>query len=447
MKDLYMQAIAFNKATAAKEFCKNSSIFAVQNAFWSVEYFDIYKSLLVDDLHQLGGAYKYLLQCTEIIMQEKGSVKLVNNRATAIPAFTGFRKFKAAYLPSGLKNPTYSELRAHMKILLPCIHDLVPLQAALCLRHFIDFYFIGTAKEHDYRSLKQMEFPLKMYNKYSPIFEQYSPSNMKFSKNHCLSKYIHDIESHGIVSAYTTNHSELQHKGDAKKPALRTNFHKSEFATQVSKFIVRRDLLYDQYPTPIRGLPVDDSHQLAKQHDFELSSPRHNGSPVALDKFERMNGPVFSHFYELVRHFLYKKTVDGNTRNPTGSSMPEPDTKSGYFYEELALIEYEDGKEICREIIRPVATFRGEEQRYYVKLKNGYYPQVLSLLKITYKNHEHHLFYGQKFNPAAEEHASGLEVTYAAETASEKISTLPSRLNPSQPLVTQLTQLYPSPPS
>ncbi|KAI8142010.1 hypothetical protein BJV82DRAFT_579932 [Fennellomyces sp. T-0311] len=81
MKDLYMQAIAFNKATAAKEFCKNNSIFAVQNAFWSVEYFDIYKSLL----------------------------------SRSDSCITGLRKFKSAYLPSVLKNPTYSELRAHMK--------------------------------------------------------------------------------------------------------------------------------------------------------------------------------------------------------------------------------------------------------------------------------------------------------------------------------------------
>ena len=103
-----------------------------------------------------------------------------------------------------------------------------------------------------------MKIALALYKKYSPVFEKYSPasvsgdllinyqnllhiflkSKMKFLKNHCLSKYVRDIESRGVVRGYTTNHSELQHKRDAKRPAMRTNFHKSDFASQViSKFI------------------------------------------------------------------------------------------------------------------------------------------------------------------------------------------------------------------
>lgn len=35
------------------------------NAFWKVPLFNIYASLTVDDLHQLGGVYKHLLQCLE----------------------------------------------------------------------------------------------------------------------------------------------------------------------------------------------------------------------------------------------------------------------------------------------------------------------------------------------------------------------------------------------
>ncbi|KAI8137267.1 hypothetical protein BJV82DRAFT_674941 [Fennellomyces sp. T-0311] len=255
MEGLYNNATSSLMTLAAtRKFCKEKSIFPIKHAFWSVRHFDIYAAIVADDLHQLGGLYKYLLQCIEKIIRATGNGKLVSDRAAAMPPFTGLRQFKAGFLPSSLKNTTYGELRAHMKIVMSCIHDQIPLQASLCLRHFIDFYMLATAKEHSYKSLEQMKESLQLYNKYSPIFEKYSP---------------------------------------------------------VSKVIVRREQMYDEYPQPLvppRDL-VADSYQLQKPQEYELKYPRYNGALVSFQDFIHSNGELVSSIYDLVRTFTVKKTI------------------------------------------------------------------------------------------------------------------------------------------
>ncbi|KAI9309916.1 hypothetical protein BX666DRAFT_1819738, partial [Dichotomocladium elegans] len=94
----------------------------------------------------------------------------------------------------------------------------VPLQVAVCIRHFIDFFFQATAKEHSESTLTDMEESLRLYHKYSRIFERWSKviSKMRFPKNHMLSKYCGDIRRYGVVAGYSTSSSERQHRYDAK---------------------------------------------------------------------------------------------------------------------------------------------------------------------------------------------------------------------------------------
>lgn len=54
------------------------------------------------------------------------------------------------------------------------VHDVIPLQMALTFRHFIDFYWQATAKEHSESTLKDMDQSLMNYSKYSAIMEKYS---------------------------------------------------------------------------------------------------------------------------------------------------------------------------------------------------------------------------------------------------------------------------------
>ncbi|KAI8137662.1 hypothetical protein BJV82DRAFT_674458 [Fennellomyces sp. T-0311] len=333
-----------------------------------------------------------------------------------IPDFTDLRKFTSGFLLSTLKNPTYGELRAHMKILLPCVHDQIPLQASLCLRHFIDFYYLATAKEHDYKSLKQMRISIEQYNKLSPIFEDYSNSRMKFPKNHCLLKYINDIESRGVVSSYTINHSELQHKRDAKKPSKRANYHKAGFVTQVSKFINCRDLLHDEYPEPIRSITtVGDHLQSMKSSMFELLSPLYNAAFTRFDQFVASNDERFSELYELVRYFLHRVSDWSTARVNSISNLLEPDSQSAQFYQALALNEYSSENELNRAILRSTSDFRGTEKRHYALFKEGHYGQVLSFFIVMYKGQKYNLCYCQRYDPAFDEHATGLEVVYTTE--------------------------------
>ncbi|KAI8136430.1 hypothetical protein BJV82DRAFT_476931, partial [Fennellomyces sp. T-0311] len=108
-------------------------------------------------------------------------------------------------------------------VLLSCVHDLIPLQAVNCIRHFIDFFYYATAHEHTERSLLKMDETLKKFYTHSPIFEVLTGIKLSFPKCHAMQKYSSDIRSRGIIRGYSTNHSERQHKDDAKKVARRTN--------------------------------------------------------------------------------------------------------------------------------------------------------------------------------------------------------------------------------
>ena len=56
-----------------------------------------------------------------------------------------------------------------------CIHDVIDLQAALCVRHYIDFFHLAVLKQHLAQTLLQMKASLIAYNQLSPIFETVSP--------------------------------------------------------------------------------------------------------------------------------------------------------------------------------------------------------------------------------------------------------------------------------
>ncbi|KAI8139644.1 hypothetical protein BJV82DRAFT_581762 [Fennellomyces sp. T-0311] len=256
--------------------------------------------------------------------------------AANIPDFTGLRKFTSGFLLSALKNPTYGELREHMK------------------------------------------------------------------------SYLRKI------------FAELQHKRDAKKPSERANYHKAGFVTQVSKFINRRDLLHDEYPIPIRYIAAmgDQQSQSMESSKYELLYPLYNGTLAKFHQFAQCNGVEFSDLYELVCYFLHTAT-DGNTsRVNSTADLPEPDYQlltQARFYQALALNECIDENEMNREILRSSSDFRGDERRHYVFFKGGYYGQVLSFFSIAYDGLQYDLCYCQRYDPAFDEHATGLEVVYTTE--------------------------------
>ncbi|KAI8137275.1 hypothetical protein BJV82DRAFT_674963 [Fennellomyces sp. T-0311] len=63
----------------AKDITRKHSIHLVRNAFWNYphHYFDIYDSITVDDLHQLGGIYKHLLEFVEKSVRQNHGKKAI----------------------------------------------------------------------------------------------------------------------------------------------------------------------------------------------------------------------------------------------------------------------------------------------------------------------------------------------------------------------------------
>ncbi|KAG2213635.1 hypothetical protein INT45_008805 [Circinella minor] len=133
MQGLYekgQELIARNERTLANELCRRYSFHLIGSAFWKLPQpqFNIYEAIVVDDLHQIGGVYKHILNFVETHICSKYRKKAIvdiNKRAASLPTFKGHRRFDKGLFLSSLTNPTYNELRGYMTIILPCIYDYI----------------------------------------------------------------------------------------------------------------------------------------------------------------------------------------------------------------------------------------------------------------------------------------------------------------------------------
>ncbi|KAI8148206.1 hypothetical protein BJV82DRAFT_663589 [Fennellomyces sp. T-0311] len=395
MKRIYQKGRKFikaNKKTRTRAYETKKSFYVIKNAFWDVPYFSIYRALTVDDLHQLGGVYKHLLTCIEAMLVSNGDTQTlsqITKRAQMIPAFSGLRPFKSGYLFSALKNPTYTELKSHMSILMLCVHDLLPLQAVLCMRHFIDFYHQAVAKEHSDTSLREMENSLLLFNQHSAVFAQWSPSNLAFPKNHALFKYSHDIKRLGRIHGYSTTHSECQHKRDAKRPAQRTNHVRDAFTLQIGEHIMYRDMLYDQYEykkgSTVHNGPCDNIYEASAQYParkYVLSSLAKKSSHDGVTFIElEESRPYLKGLFRLTKSYLSLKLF-GNKKQKF-RDMPSPENLKLKAYQRLKVIDYDDDCDEFREYIHAHPKLHGQTRFDYAELQDGSIIQALLFFKIS----------------------------------------------------------------
>ncbi|KAI8136951.1 hypothetical protein BJV82DRAFT_675350 [Fennellomyces sp. T-0311] len=396
---------------APEKLTKKYSFHVTMNAFWAVPHFDIYSSILVDELHQIGGAYIHLATCIEKMLTSK-DIQAVNERVRSkIPRYRKQRHFKSGYLMSSLINPTYDELKQHMAILLVCIHDKIHQQAILCLRHFIDFAYQATAKEHSDTTIKNMQHSLTLYSKYSPIFGSISKSTMAFPKNHMLWKYAHDIQSHGVVGAYSTCQSENQHKSDAKLPAKRSNYNPNIYTSQMGIFLARRDALYD-LSTEDQQVGVYNAMRTntVSERLFRLGSPRFNGEYIPLDILKDKS-VEFKQIASLIRLFL-QTDVDGITSRTRISKTPQLPSNSVTVFNFLKILQKaDDDNDSYTEILCATDSFRGKEWYDSVELEGGYYGKLLLFFRGQYQGQDHDLCLVQRFAPCINaSHITGMEV-------------------------------------
>ncbi|KAI8136521.1 hypothetical protein BJV82DRAFT_584469 [Fennellomyces sp. T-0311] len=407
------------------------SMHNIQNAFWKLPqpFFDLHGSLLVDDLHQLGGVYEHLLNCLDkLIMDVNGTkgasiIEEINNRASMIPQYKDHRRFNQGIFPRFLRNPTYTEWRSNMAIILPCCYDYIPLQAALCLRHFLDFVMHATAEEHTEDSLTEMEESLDAYYKYSPIFQKYSPSGLNFPKNHMLQKYAHDIRSRGIIRGYSTTSSEHQHTIDVKKPAKRTNG-RFDSLSQMANFIQKKDLLFD---VAINQSSTLTTSLRAKVTISKIISRRSQLSYKLASETDPKEVSVLSqqgtfHGLSIILRSFFHTTIDNNFARVALRNLPQLDDDTIKVYQTLIVEDCDTNGKVIIDKIRTHDQFHGRERKDFAVFefpnikdrsdKEIYesYGQVLMVFRAKYRGREYDLVLARRYCPLGEAHKTGLEV-------------------------------------
>ncbi|KAI8140200.1 hypothetical protein BJV82DRAFT_716024 [Fennellomyces sp. T-0311] len=417
--------LANRQSKHAKDLSVMFSFHPLENAFWNLPQpqFNIYDALLVDDLHQIGGVYKHLLKFVEGYVREHyggTAITKINERAASLPQYQKHHSFRKGFLYSSLINPTYTELRSHMTIILPCCHDYLPTQACLCLRSFLDFVMLATAKEHTDESLLEMEEHLTSYYDYSPIFQAYSKSRFTFPKNHMLQKYAKDICNRGAIGNYSTMHSEHLHILEAKKPAKQTN-RRFDSMVQMARFVEKRDLLFDIGTTWTAGIwkqramkTVSETTKTRNSTQWILSSPE-----ARIDTVEEIS-KKYHNFLTLLRAFLDVE-IEGNPAATELRNWPSLDASIVEVFKTLTIEDfYESDGTPVDDKIRTHDLFFGRKRKDFALFDYGERPQkygqVLMMFKCVYKGKILYLALAQEYVSLNEEHDTGLEVLAPALT-------------------------------
>lgn len=303
-----------------KEYQKSCKFgcFPIENAFWETD-FDIYDALVIDDLHQLGGLYRHLIQFVErIIKKDRGKVTKVEQRCQQLPVYSGMKKFKKGFLLSNLTNPSFDEFRKHMRLVICLVYDLLPLQCTLCLRAFIDFFIQICSKEHTSSTLDAADEYLRLFFLYLPAFQDCS--NMLMPKLHMMTKYTDDIKMKGPLDSYSTMHSERLHIYNAKQPSKRTNHRDTvSFNKQLARFIEDRDVLYDIYEP---ALPTNSSaSNTCHRPSFILTSVKKEQEYQHVDSLEKRDSRLRGLHQHLVL-YLDSLTRGSRRRISLANCMP-----------------------------------------------------------------------------------------------------------------------------
>jgi hypothetical protein len=391
--------------------------FPIDNAFWETG-FDLYCSLLTDDLHQLGGLYKHLLQFTEnMIKKLHGKAALVERRSQQLPIYTGIKKFKKGFLLSNLTNPSFDELRQHMRLLLCLVYDQLSLQCTLCLRAFIDFFTQICSKEHTASTLKAADDYLKLFFYYLPAFQD--QSKMLMPKLHMMTKYTDDIRMKGPLDSYSTMHSERLHKANAKQPSKRTNFRAATFTKQLVRFVEDRDILFDMYG-PLAT--TTQSQSPAPTHpSFTLASVNSDRAYQRIDYLESHQQNLYG-IHNHVRMYLHYLT-NQSTRSISLSNCAQLGSLKITTYKQLQITEMNDDLSECKTFIRVGCLYNNTyndciravdvTKRKIESKYQEFFGKVLTFIEVVHSNgKKYRLCIGHLFHERNVPHPTGYKTLF-----------------------------------
>jgi hypothetical protein len=385
----------------------------INNAFWDTG-FDIQKSIVVDDVHQVCGVYRHLLKFVEAILKRKPKqTNQVERRNQQLPIFSGLKRFKHGFMLSNLTNPTFDEFRTHMRLILCLVHDLIPEQCVLCLRAFVDFYIQISSKEHTMSTLKSADNYLDLFFYYLPAFQE--ESKMMMPKLHMLTKYTDDIKEKGPLDSYSTMHSERLHKTNAKQPSKRTNFRDAAtFTRQLVRFVEDRDILFDMYGPTTTQLSTPTPHSI--QHpSFTLTSQYKETVYQNINSLEQHHQNLRG-LHTIVRLYLHTLTSK-STRPISIANCPQLGSEQIKTYGQLQINETNDDASIHKTHIR-VGFFYNNNHNDCIRAADvtkskvrsqfqHFFGKVYIFIEVLYNNKIHRLCIGQLFKETNLPHLTG----------------------------------------
>ena len=126
---------------------------------------DIHKTITPDILHQLyQGVFKHLIGWCQSIVGEKE----LDQRIRALPLGHGLRRFKNGI--SALSQISGSERKNMAKILLACIHDVLPPRGTRAVKGILDFIYLAQYSTHDDITLSYIQDALQEFHQNKKYF-------------------------------------------------------------------------------------------------------------------------------------------------------------------------------------------------------------------------------------------------------------------------------------
>ena len=145
-----------------------------------------------------------------------------NQYSIAIVApFSGLRRFPQG---RGFKQWTGDDSKALMKVFLPAIEGLVPVEMVRCVRAFLEFCYLVRRDFHDTKSLEATQEALNQFHHYRDIFKDVGiRDDFNLPRQHSLRHYIHLIREYGSPNGICSSITENKHIKAVKEPWRRSS--------------------------------------------------------------------------------------------------------------------------------------------------------------------------------------------------------------------------------
>lgn len=224
--------------------------------FWkNLPFTDIHKCVTPDILHQIyQGIFKHIVAWCQIIVPSKE----LDARISRLPFGQGLRWFKNGI--SDLSQVSGSERKNMAKILLGCVHDLLPPEGVNAVRYLLDFIYLAQYSTHNTETLSSLTDALNNFHKNKDYFIKIGiHPDLHIPKLHSLSHYVESIELFGTTDNYNTEMFERLHI-DFAKLGWRSSNQRDEFP-QMIRWLSRQEKINRlQYLISARTNPNSGNH-------------------------------------------------------------------------------------------------------------------------------------------------------------------------------------------